>query len=346
MSDALERVALPWSRRSMLRGLAGLAGGAFVPAALAAPRRAQLVLAGPSAIVSAPLIHMVESGALASLAERVEFTPWRDPDQLRVMALEGKADVLATPTNVAANLHNRGAALQLLNVAVWGVLWIVTQDEERRKLADYRGEEIAVPFRGDMPDIVLQLLAAQHGLDLRRDLRLRYVPTPMEAMQLLLTRRVRHALLAEPAVSMALRKARSLPVGLVAPSLYRGADLQQAWGQAFGRAPRIPQAGIVATGGLLQDADALTRIRDAYARSLAWCRAEPMACGQLMSRHIDLLTPEAVADSIAVSQLEAVPARDARAELTLFFEQLQGRNAALIGGRLPAPAFYGLPAAS
>ena len=70
---------------------------------------AKLTLAGPSAAVSNALIHMVDSGALADLAEVVEFVPWRDPDQLRVMALDGRADVLAMPTNVAANLYNRGA---------------------------------------------------------------------------------------------------------------------------------------------------------------------------------------------------------------------------------------------
>jgi len=70
-----------------------------------------------------------------------------------------------------------------------------------------------------MPDIVLQLLAAKQGLDLHKDFRVRYVPTPMEAMQLLITRRVSHALLAEPAVSLALRKTKSFPIGLIAPEL-------------------------------------------------------------------------------------------------------------------------------
>ncbi|WP_313759938.1 hypothetical protein [Diaphorobacter nitroreducens] len=68
--------------------LAGLpawgAAAPTVPAAPAAPL-ARLVLAGPPAIVSAPLIHMAETQALAGVAERVEFTPWRDPDQLRAV---------------------------------------------------------------------------------------------------------------------------------------------------------------------------------------------------------------------------------------------------------------------
>ena len=300
----------------------------------------RLTLAGPSAAVSNPLIHMVDSGALADVAEVVEFVPWRDPDQLRVMALGRKADVLAMPSNVAANLYNRGAGVALLNISTWGSQWIVTRDAGRKTLAAFKGEEIAVPFRGDMPDIVLQLLAARQGLDPLRDFRIRYVPTPMEAMQLLITRRVSHALLSEPAVSLALRKTQSFPVGLIAPELHRGADMQQEWGRLYQRPARLPQAGIAAVGALRAQPEALAAVTRAYTQSLAWCRDNAMECGRMRARHIDLLTPEAVADAIAVSQMDAVPLPQAREELEFFFGQLMARNPGLLGGKLPAAAFY------
>ena len=332
--------SLPLHRRTVLRAAGALALGGAVAHAQTLPR---IVLAGPPAIVSAPLIHMAETQALSAVAARTEFTPWRDPDQLRVMALGRKADVLAMPSNVAANLYNRGAGVTLLNISTWGALWIVTRDADRRALADFRGEEIAVPFRGDMPDLMLQLLAARQGLDARRDFRVRYVPTPMEAMQLLITRRVRHALLSEPAVSMALRKTQSFPVGLIAPELHRGADLQQEWGRVFQRAPRIPQAGIAAVGAVRAQPAVLAAVAEAYARSVAWCRANPLECGRMVAARIDLLTPEAVADAVATSQLDAVPARAARADIDFFFAQLLARDLALLGGKLPDGKFFHAP---
>ncbi len=329
-----------WLRQAAALALGGLPLAQAARAATAAPLP-RIVLAGPPAIVSAPLIHMAQSNALAGVAQATEFTLWRDPDQLRVMALGRKADVLAMPSNVAANLYNRGAGVRLLNISTWGALWIVTRDAQRRQLDDYRGEEIAVPFRGDMPDLMLQLLAAKQGLDLRRDLRLRYVPTPMEALQLLLTRRVRHALLAEPAVSLALRKTQSFPIGLVAPELHRGLDVQQEWGRLFARAPRLPQAGIAAVGAVREQPQVLAAVQQAYARSVAWCRAHPLECGELMAQRIDMLTPDAVADAIATSQLDAVPAAQAQPELEFFFAQLHARDPALLGGKLPDAGFFG-----
>lgn len=328
----------PLSRRQALAWLA--APLAAAPALGVAAPLPQITLAGPPAIVSAPLIHMAETNALQGVAQRTVFTAWRDPDQLRMMAMGGKADVLAMPSNVAANLYNRGAGVALLNISTWGSQWIVTRDAGRKTLAAFKGEEIAVPFRGDMPDIVLQLLAAKQGLDPLRDFRIRYVPTPMEAMQLLITRRVSHALLSEPAVSLALRKTQSFPVGLIAPELHRGADMQQEWGRLYQRPARLPQAGIAAVGALRAQPEALAAVTRAYAQSLAWCRDNAMECGRMMARHIDLLTPEAVADAIAVSQMDAVPLPQAREELEFFFGQLMARNPGLLGGKLPPAAFY------
>lgn len=322
--------------------IASACASAVLPARAATPpRRAVLRLAGPWATVSLPLIRLAEHGGLEALADKVEFVGWRDPDELRLIAIEGRADVLAVPVNVGANLYNRGVPLRLLNVSAWGMLWLVSRQAGPKTLADFRGEEIAMPFRGDMPDILFGLLARSQQLDPRRDFKLRYVASPLDAMQLLVGRRVEHALLAEPAVSMALRKTRSFPTSVVAPELHRAVDLQQEWARVLHRPPRIPQAGIALLGALRDDAPAGAQIAQAYAAALAQCRAQPLACGEAMARRNDRLDAQAVADAIAASPLEAVGARQARGDVEFLFEALVAQNPALVGGRMPDAAFYG-----
>lgn len=303
----------------------------------------KLILAGPPAAVSTPLIHMLETGALKDVADSVEFVAWKDPDQLRVLALGGKADFVAMPSNVAANLYNRGVGLRLLNISTWGVLWLVSRDGNARTLADFRGKEIAMPFRADMPDIVFGLVAEKQGLDPKKDFNLRYVASPLDAMQLLITRRVDQALLAEPSVSMALRKTKSFPVSVIAPELHRSVDLQHEWGRLYGREARIPQAGIAAVGKAAVDETLQGKVMAAYEASLNWCQKNALHCGEMVAKRIDLLTPQAVADSLAVSQMRQVSASAARGELEFFFTQLLAKNPALVGGKLPDERFYGNP---
>jgi len=172
---------------------------AQAPAAPASRRRV-LRLAGPFATVSYPLLRIMEAGLLADVADKVEFSTWKNPDQLRALAIEQSSDFVAMPSNVAANLYNRGVALKLMDISTWGVLWMVSRDKDLKTLADFRGKEVVMPFRGDMPDIVFRLLAERQGIQVGKDIKLRYVASPVDAMQLLIMRRADHALLAEPAV--------------------------------------------------------------------------------------------------------------------------------------------------
>ena len=300
----------------------------------------KLTLAGPFASVSNPLIHMVETGALSDIAETVEFKVWKNPDQLRALALGKEADFIAMPSNVAANLYNRGVDLKLVNISVWGILWMVSREDALTTLTDFKGKEIAMPFRADMPDIIFKQLAEEQGLDVKKDFNLRYVSNPLDAMKLLITRRVDHALLAEPAISMALRKTKSFPVNVVAPDLYRSVNLQEEWGRLLKRESKIPQAGMVVMGELLQNPTIVSRLQKEYAKSLKWSVDNPDEAGDLVAKYIDMLKPKAVADSIRISSFAALPAADIRDELEFFYKRLLRDNKDLVGGQLPDDDFY------
>ena len=87
----------------------------------------------------------------------------------------------------------------------------------------------------------------------------------------------------------------------------------------------------------------IERFQHAYAASLKWCETQPDACGTMVAKRIDMLTAEAVADSVRVDNTAFVTAQDARAELEFFFGQLHARQPGLIGGRLPDAGFYYSP---
>lgn len=299
----------------------------------------KLILSGPFSTVSNPLIHMVESGALKDVANDVEFVVWRNPDQMRALALSSKADFMAAPTNVAANLYNKGAELKLLNVSTWGILWMVSRDDSMKTLADFKGKDLVLPFRGDMPDIIFRELVTTAGLDPDKDFNLQYVPTPIDAMQMLIKRRADHVLLAEPAISMALRKTKSFPLSVVAPDIYRSADLTKEWQSVFGQERGIPQAGIAQVNNAL-DTAITARFLEEHKKATAWVKSHPKESGKEVAKHIKQLQPVAVADSISVTPLIDVPAREAKKELEHFFEKLMESDAKLIGGKLPDDGFY------
>ncbi|MEA2091370.1 MAG: ABC transporter substrate-binding protein, partial [Campylobacterota bacterium] len=249
-----------------------------------------------------------------------------------------RADFIAIPTNVAVNLYNKGVDIKLLNVSVWGILGMITRDKTKKTLADFKGCEIAMPFRADMPDIVFEEIIKKQGLDPKKDFDLKYVGSPIDAMQMLILRRVDHALLAEPAISMALRKTNSFPLKLIAPDLYRSSDLEKEWGEVFKIEGKIPEAGVAIIGK--QDSNVVKRFNEEYAKSLAWYKSHPKEAGLLVEKYIPMLNPDAVADSMEYVGLNDISAQESKEDLEFFLNVLKSNNPKSIGGKLPDANFF------
>ena len=121
---------------------------------LFAKHKQAIIIAGPFTTVSHPIFHMIKTNALKDVATKVEFRYWKNQDELRAMIIRGDIDFMAIPVNVAANLYNKGIDLKLLNVSIWGNYGIVSSNPNIKSIKDLKGEHIAIPSRGDMPDIV------------------------------------------------------------------------------------------------------------------------------------------------------------------------------------------------
>ncbi len=307
---------------------------------ISAQKLEKLVLSGPVASVSHPLVHMVQTGALNDIAKKVEFRLWKNPDELRALTLKGRANFIAVPSNVGTNLYNKGVDIKLLNISVWGILGMITRDKTLKTLADFKGKEIAMPFRADMPDILFEEIVKAQGMDPKKDFKLKYMSSPFDAMQSLILRQVDHALLAEPAISIALRKTGSFPLKLIAPDLYRSTDLQVEWGKTFKVEAKVPQAGMAVLGDMGKNKHIVQRFNEEYKKSLAWYKANPKKAGELVVKYIPMLDAVGVADSIKYVQLDAIKAKDAKKDLEFFFGMLKKNNPKTIGGKLPDDKFY------
>jgi NitT/TauT family transport system substrate-binding protein len=300
----------------------------------------KLVIAGPFATVSHPIMRMIETNALSDVAKNVEFKLWKNPDELRALVLSKDVQFCAVPTNVGANLYNKGINIHLLNVSVWGILQMLTRDKNLQTLQDFKGKEIAMPFRADMPDIVFQQLAKAQGLNPQKDFNLRYVNSPIDAMQMLIMRRVDNALLAEPAVSMALRKTKSFPLKLIAPDLYRSVDLQKEWGKIYHVESKIPQAGIAFLGDIMSNEHLIKRFNEEYAKALHWYKSHPKNAAKLTVKTLNMLQEKGLEDSIPHVNFSYVSAQQAKKDLIFFFNILKKSDPKIIGGRLPDDGFY------
>ena len=325
-------------RRAALIALgAGLAAPAL--SRLAGPARAaaleELVLFGPPAGPSIVLAQAVASGALAPLAGKASFKVWRNPDEMRAGLTSGTMGALVLPVQVAANLYNRGMKLKLLNVMTKGLIYIVSADAGIDGFPALKGRKLAVPFRNDMPDLVVGRLLAHYGLVPGKDITIETTGSPIEAMQMLLAGRVDAVLAPEPACTAAVMLGK-----LGGKDIRRVIDVQAVWGEVTGKEPVLPQAGLALTDALTAAApglpDGLQAVLEAAADKV---NADPAAAAANAASALDFPEP-VLAASIATSNLVAIRAGKARPAIEAMLSTLADSDAAIIGGRLPDDGFY------
>lgn len=327
-------------RRRFCGAALGTALLSGLPIVRASPTRrpATLTLAGPAAVVSYPLMHMAATGALAAHTEQLRFRLWQTPDQLRTLLVNGDLDFGAAPSTLPALLHNRGMPVRLLNISVWGILWLVSRDPAVQTFDDLAGRDLLVPFQRDLPAVLLDTLLAAHAERGMAPVALRHTRDGQDAIALMLDGQASQALLVEPMASLLLWRAQQTER---APALHRGQSLEQAWRTAFPAQPLLPQAGVMAAAGVAGNAELCLAVEQAYAASARWCVAHPAECAALVRGHLPHLPQPAIENAILATRLESRSAQDARPELEALYRLLAGRFPQAIGGKLPPIGFYG-----
>ena len=263
---------------------------------------------------------------------KIEFMAWKNPDQLRALIGGRQVDIVAIPTNVAANFYNHGIDINLLNVSLWSTLWIVSNDKNIKSFEDLKGMELIVPFKGDLPEIILKSVTPEPYY------KIRYVPSSLSASQLLLAGKAECALISEPECSIAFYKSvhdRTDENKL----LYRNIDLQKEWGRIFNTDPVIPLAGLALLENRIPP-EIVNKFLTDYKKALEWCKEHPYDAGKIMNNYFKSFPAESVADSMGHTQYFSKSSYESKKSLEEFFNIILKVYPSKIGGKLPAEDFY------
>jgi NitT/TauT family transport system substrate-binding protein len=322
------------SRRQALGLAAGAGLAALDPGALAAHPIPNLeILAAPTG-ASITLARAWESGALAQAAPNATFRLWRDPDALRAGLVSGNTLLFSTPTNLPANLANRGLPIKLLCLLGQGHLTVVSAEAGISSFRDLVGREVLCFFRNDMPDLVFRACARLEGVDPDKDIKLSYVQSGMEAAQMLAAGKATTAVLAEPAATMAIMLA-----GQQGLKLSRVLSLQEIWVRHM-KISAMPMVGLAVHARLIEEApEIIPALRAALPAAKDWSLANPDAAAALAAKSMQM-HPNIFKAALPRFNMEIVSARAAKADLEVFYQSLLDVSPQSLGGKLPADNFY------
>lgn len=333
------------SKRAFLRQCAGLAfsalGSALLPAYASADNKQvvktlpELTAFGTSSIPSVVLAHVAKTNALSASVDRLRLNIYHDLHTMKRNLSQHNWNLAMARPDIGASLYNRDAGVRLLNIMCRGSLYLVSRDDSITGIEDLKGQKIAIPYKDDVPDLMLQHIAKAKGLKLGRDYQLDYLESYDTCVDQLFTGRARHALLTEPTIAAVELRARRAHI-----PMWRVINLQMEWAEVTGQSALIPQAGLLISESLLEVLPQLPQqLNSALERSTQWALTNPIQAGMLGSKHLPYES-KVIEESLFGANLTLISAKDLQSELEDFFAFLERSKPGMIGDKLPSDQFY------
>lgn len=276
---------------------------------------------------------------LANMSEKnpnIVLNPWQSGEQLTAMITSKKIDLCSTPLSNALLTYNKGMDTQLLMVTVWGMLYVMSTENDVRSLQDLKGKEVIVSGKGGLHDFILRHLLIKSQISPDQDLKITYLDMA-EASQRLASGQVKYAVLNEPQSSIATLNAKKANL-----QLNRVLDLTEEWGKLPGQKDKLfPMAGIIVVNGSGASTEQIKAFEKAYIDEAAWVNEHGQEAGPIVEKHVPTMKAMAVTQSIQYARLDPKPAVECQGEITDFFEELTTTaDIQAFGGNLPDNEFF------
>ncbi|QCD51996.1 ABC transporter substrate-binding protein [Campylobacter sp. RM16192] len=259
---------------------------------------------------------------------------WSNPDQLRAGVASGDMKLTAAPSNVGVNLANQGIKFGMLNIMTNGLQNVLVKDASIKSIEDLVGKKLIMPFKNDMPDLVLRAICKKRGIDISK-IDITYVQTPPESVGLFLQKDYDAALSIEPMSSAAILKGKKMGVDVSV-----GFELPEIWGESFGVKPYIPQAGLIVSLDYYNaNREVFEVFHNDLQNSLKWILQNKQSAAKIGAQYLPAPEP-ALANAFERSNLTVTKASDLADELMSFFEVLFELNPKILGGKMPDKSLF------
>ena len=318
------------NRRQFLQ----LTGATLAASALPSAVAADLTLWGPPVTPTVLLAVAAQQGEARKIRPfRVQS--WKGPDQLRAGLLSKSIEISIVPSYVAANLRAQGQPVLLYNSMTTGLLAVLSKGGRIESVKELVGKKLVMPFKNDMPDLVLQILAKKAGVDLGGQIT--YTATPPEAVLLFLKQKdLDYALLPEPLASAALLQAKKLNV-----AVERSFAIDKALDTALGTKSGLAQAGLLLSEDFLkQNGEFVAALDKDLTAAVQWVKENGKGAAELASQYMPAPAP-ALELAFPHSGLTNLRTKDISEDVLKFLHELYALNPKITGGKEPTADLFG-----
>ncbi|MCG8569510.1 MAG: ABC transporter substrate-binding protein, partial [Spirochaetes bacterium] len=276
------------------------------------------------------MIQLMENDAALTSALDYEFEIVGAPDQIIGQIIQGKVDIAAVPSNLAAILNAKTkGSIQLLGVNTLGVLFIVENGRSIQNIKDLKGKSILSSGKGASPEYIINYILDKNNL--ANDIKIEYAVEHSEVAAKLKSGVTQFALLPQPFVTSVILGNKEARVAI---------DLTDEW-------RKITDGSVLPMGVIIVDKvfakenpDVIKTFMDEYKASVEFVNGQPEEAGVLIEKFGILPKAALAIKAIPNCNITLMSAKEAKASILKFYQILYDFNPKSIGGQIPDDEFF------
>ena len=287
------------------------------------------MLSGATGVGSA---YLMEQDELGTAANDYTFTLAAAPTDLVGQLTSGELDLIAVPTNLAANLYAKTKGnIRIVALNTLGVLNLLENGDTIHSVADLKGKTVYAFGQGANPEYVLNHILEKNGLKPGTDVEIIFKDNA-ELTTLMATGEAKIAMLPVPASTTVLAKNESVRTAL---------NITEEWDKVKEDNSVLTMGCVITTAKYAEaNADAIHSFLEEYAASIDYTVANPKEAAAFVEK-FEIVGSAAIAEkAIPDCNLVCITGDAIQPAIEGYFYVLFSADPTSVGGAVPDAGIY------
>lgn len=279
----------------------------------------------PNGLPALSVVKMINDNKEIS-GKKIEYKLEKISESLVMNFLKKESDIGIVPSNLAGQLHNKNLNYKIIGTVGWGSFYVISR-ENLEDIKDLKGKEIYTIGKGLTPDIMLQTILEENGINPAKDLKINYLSGGNELAPLYLAGKVNIAMVSEPVLSKIMSKDNKTKINF---------NMNDEWKKIFKSNTGFPQSTLIVTEELVkEDPEFVSKFITELKNSIEFIYSENSDKEKYIAESKITIDISILNEVIKRANIKFVLADDSKEVYKLYFEKIEKTNSKAIGGKIP-----------
>ena len=289
------------------------------------------VISGPTGVGAVSMMEKSKNGETES---KYNFVLAENQEKAKASFLNGEADIVAMPTNMASALLKKGEDVVMLAVNTLGVLYIMDATGTVSSIADLEGKTITATGQGSNPEYILRYVLEQNGV---KNVTINFMDDGAAISAAMVAGTVEIAMLPQPVATATTVQGKN-----AGKTIKAVIDMNEEWEKiAEGTESALMMGCVVTTKAYLEaNKEKVDLFLKEYKASIEAVLADVDTAATLCEKHGIIAKAAIAKQAIPKCNLTFATGAEMKASLTGYFSVLYAAKPASIGGKMPADSLF------